>query len=174
MTKQKNKNRKRTLSRLIAVQVLYQYDFHEEKKSYDEIKKDLIENYILNSDDEISSYQNEIDADFLDKLLAVSQMFAQIDQDLSAFLQKGWSLNSVDKVMLQILRLAVFELQMLKDIPPKVVVDEYVGIAASFFDQKKVTFVNAILDKFSKQDANASTVLAWPLAPLQTCSSVIK
>ena len=164
MTKQKNKNRKRTLSRLIAVQVLYQHDFHEEKKSYDQIKKDLIENYILNSDDEISSYQNEIDADFLDKLIAVPQMFAQIDQYLSAFLQKGWSLNSVDKVMLQILRLAVFELQMLKDIPPKVVVDEYVGIAASFFDQKKVTFVNAILDKFSKQDINASTVLAWPLA----------
>jgi hypothetical protein len=27
-----------------------------------------------------------------------------------------------------------------------------------------VTFVNAILDKFSKQDINASIVLAWPLA----------
>ncbi len=148
MTKQKNKNRKRTLSRLIAVQVLYQYDYHLEKKSYEEIKKDLIENYILNSDDEISSYQDEIDAIFLDKLIAAPQMFVEIDQELSAFLQKGWSLGSVDKVILQILRLAVFELQMLKDIPPKVVVDEYVGIAASFFDQKKVTFVNAILDKF--------------------------
>ena len=148
MTKQKNKNRKRTLSRLIAVQVFYQYDYHLEKKSYEEIKKDLIENYILNSDDEISSYQNEIDAIFLDKLIAAPQMFVEIDQELSAFLQKGWSLGSVDKVILQILRLAVFELQMLKDIPPKVVVDEYVGIAASFFDHKKVTFVNAILDKF--------------------------
>ena len=148
MTKQKNKNRKRTLSRLIAVQVFYQYDYHLEKKSYEEIKKDLIENYILNSDDEISSYQDEIDAIFLDKLIAAPQMFVEIDQELSAFLQKGWSLGSVDKVILQILRLAVFELQMLKDIPPKVVVDEYVGIAASFFDQKKVTFVNAILDKF--------------------------
>jgi transcription antitermination factor NusB len=148
MTKQKNKNRKRTLSRLIAVQVFYQYDYHLEKKSYEEIKKDLIENYILNSDDEISSYQDEIDAIFLDKLIAAPQMFVEIDQELSAFLQKGWSLGSVDKVILQILRLAVFELQMLKDIPPKVVVDEYVGIAASFFDHKKVTFVNAILDKF--------------------------
>ena len=148
MTKQKNKNRKRTLSRLIAVQVFYQYDYHLEKKSYDEIKKDLIENYILNSDDEISSYQDEIDAIFLDKLIAAPQMFVEIDQEISAFLQKGWSLGSVDKVILQILRLAVFELQMLKDIPPKVVVDEYVGIAASFFDHKKVTFVNAILDKF--------------------------
>jgi N utilization substance protein B len=148
MTKQKNKNRKRTLSRLIAVQVFYQYDYHLEKKSYEEIKKDLIENYILNSDDEISSYQDEIDAIFLDKLIAAPQMFVEIDQEISAFLQKGWSLGSVDKVILQILRLAVFELQMLKDIPPKVVVDEYVGIAASFFDHKKVTFVNAILDKF--------------------------
>ena len=148
MTKQKNKNRKRTLSRLIAVQVFYQYDYHLEKKSYEEIKKDLIENYILNSEDEISSYQDEIDAIFLDKLIAAPQMFVEIDQELSAFLQKGWSLGSVDKVILQILRLAVFELQMLKDIPPKVVVDEYVGIAASFFDHKKVTFVNAILDKF--------------------------
>ena len=148
MTKQKNKNRKRTLSRLIAVQVFYQYDYHSEKKSYEEIKKDLIENYILNSEDEISSYQDEIDAIFLDKLIAAPQMFVEIDQELSAFLQKGWSLGSVDKVILQILRLAVFELQMLKDIPPKVVVDEYVGIAASFFDHKKVTFVNAILDKF--------------------------
>ena len=148
MTKQKNKNRKRTLSRLIAVQIFYQYDYHLEKKSYEEIKKDLIENYILNSDDEISSYQDEIDTIFLDKLIAAPQMFVEIDQELSAFLQKGWSLGSVDKVILQILRLAVFELQMLKDIPPKVVVDEYVGIAASFFDHKKVTFVNAILDKF--------------------------
>jgi N utilization substance protein B len=148
MTKQKNKNRKRTLSRLIAVQIFYQYDYHLEKKSYEEIKKDLIENYILNSDDEISSYQDEIDAIFLDKLIAAPQMFVEIDQEISAFLQKGWSLGSVDKVILQILRLAVFELQMLKDIPPKVVVDEYVGIAASFFDHKKVTFVNAILDKF--------------------------
>ena len=130
------------------MQIFYQYDYHLEKKSYEEIKKDLIENYILNSDDEISSYQDEIDTIFLDKLIAAPQMFVEIDQELSAFLQKGWSLGSVDKVILQILRLAVFELQMLKDIPPKVVVDEYVGIAASFFDHKKVTFVNAILDKF--------------------------
>ena len=89
MTKQKNKNRKRTLSRLIAVQVFYQYDYHLEKKSYEEIKKDLIENYILNSDDEISSYQDEIDAIFLDKLIAAPQMFVEIDQELSAFFAKG-------------------------------------------------------------------------------------
>lgn len=148
MTKQKNKNRKRTLSRLMAIQILYQHDFHLGKKSYEEIKKDLIENYILNSDDEISSYQEEIDAEFLDQLLASPQLFTKIDQDITPFLQQGWTPEKLDKVVLQILRLAIFEMQMFKDIPPKVVIDEYVSIAASFFDQKKVTFVNAILDKF--------------------------
>lgn len=150
MTKQKNKNRKRTLSRLIAVQVLYQHDFNPEERSYNEIKSDMVANYILDSEDEISSYEKEIDGDLLDKLITAPQFFDKIDKDISGFLQKNWTLDKLDKIVIQILRLATFELQMLKDIPSKVVIDEYVGIAASFFDYKKVTFVNALLDKLSK------------------------
>ncbi|MBU6140771.1 MAG: transcription antitermination factor NusB [Proteobacteria bacterium] len=146
MTKQKSKNRKRTLSRLIAVQIFYQHDFGLSEKSYDEIKKHLVENYILNSDDEISSYQSEIDSQFLDKLILAPQLFEKIDQDIAPFINQP--VSKLDKIVLHILRLAIFELQTLKDIPPNVVIDEYVGIAASFFDHKKVTFVNAILDKF--------------------------
>ena len=150
MTNQKNKNRKRTLSRLVAAQILYQYDFHEQKKTYDEIKNDLVANYVLGSDDSVSSYKEKIDEDFLDQLLAVTQVFSKIDQEIAPFLQQP--VSKLDQVMLQILRLAVFELLLMKDAPSKVVIDEYVGIAASFFDQKKVTFVNAILDKF--KDSN--------------------
>lgn len=146
MTKQKNKNRKRTLSRLIAVQVLYQSDFHLEKKSCDEIKKDLITNYTLNFDDKISSYQEKIDEEFLDNLIIAHQFVSKIDQDIIPFLQQP--IHKIDEVMLQILRLAVFELQTFKNVPSKTVIDEYVSIAASFFDQKKTNFVNAILDKF--------------------------
>jgi N utilization substance protein B len=145
MTEHKNKNRKRTLSRLIAVQILYQQDFQSEKKSYEKIKQELIENYVLDTEDEISSYKEKIDEDFLNQLLAVAQIFEKIDQEISPLLQQP--LFKLDLVMLQILRLAVFELKILKDAPENAVINEYVGIAASFFDQKKVTFVNAILDK---------------------------
>lgn len=133
MTKQKNKNRKRTLSRLIAVQILYQHDFNKGEKPYEEIKNELVENYILNSDEEISSYKDEIDAEFLTQLLGVTQIFSKIDGEISVFLQKDWTVRRLDPVLLQILRLAIFELQMFTDIPPRVVIDEYVSIAASFF-----------------------------------------
>ncbi len=81
----------------------------------------------------------------MDKLISAPQLFEKIDQDIAPFLQQP--VSKLDKIVLQILRLAIFELQMLKDIPPNVVIDEYVGITASFFDHKKVTFVNAVLDK---------------------------
>jgi N utilization substance protein B len=148
MTEQKNKNRKRTLSRLIAAQILYQREFNSEK-SYDEIKKELVANYVLDHEDEISSYAEKIDEDFLTQLLASAHLFEKIDQEIIPLLQQP--IAKLDLVMLQILRLAIFELKTLKDAPQNAVIDEYVGIAASFFDRKKVTFVNAILDKFKDQ-----------------------
>jgi N utilization substance protein B len=57
--------------------------------------------------------------------------------------------------MLQILRLAAFEIKFLLDVPTKVVIDEYVGIAASFFDETKVTFVNAVIDGIAKKNGRA-------------------
>lgn len=146
MTEQKNKNRKRTLSRLIAAQILYQHDFHEKKKSYDEIKRELVANYVLDNEDEISSYKEKIDEEFLDQLLCATEVFEKLNQEIEPLLQQP--ISKLDLLMLQILRLAIFELKILQGAPNKVIIDEYVSIAASFFDQKKVTFVNAILDKF--------------------------
>ena len=146
MTEQKNKNRKRTLSRLVAAQILYQHEFHQKKKSYEEIKENLIANYVLDSEEEITSYKEKIDEDFLDKLLSSTAVFEKLDQEIEPFLQQP--VAKLDLLMLQILRLAIFELKTLQDAPNKVIIDEYVGIAASFFDRKKVTFANAILDKF--------------------------
>lgn len=146
MTEQKNKNRKRTLSRLIAVQVMYQFFFNSQKKSCEEIKNELVQNYSFDHEDEISSYEEKIDADLLNKLIASIHLFEQIDQEITPFVQQ--SVSKLDSLVLQILRLAVFEMKTLQESPPKVIIDEYVGIASSFFEFKKVTFVNAILDKF--------------------------
>jgi hypothetical protein len=38
----------------------------------------------------------------------------------------------------------------MKDVPLKVVIDEYVDIGASFFETKKVTFLNGILENLSR------------------------
>lgn len=149
--KPSNKNQKRSLSRLMAVQIFYQRDFFSGAKNLEEISKDVIENYALDAEEKISSYREKIDEEFLQKLLALTIDEKTIDAEISEFLQKGWSLESLDGVLLQILRLGVFELKFFRDIPAKAIISEYVDIAASFFDEKKITFVNALLDGVAKK-----------------------
>jgi N utilization substance protein B len=150
--KQSPNNLKKTLSRLMAAQIFYQYQFHNQTKNLNQIKEELIDNYLIDSESEIQSYRDEIDADFLDSLvLGLSLQTNRIDADISEFLKGDWTLEQLENVSLQILRLATFELIFLAETPAKVLIGEYVDIAASFFDNKKITFVNATLEALARK-----------------------
>ena len=150
--KPKALNYKKALSRLMAVQIFYQYDFFNRERKLEEIKEELIENYLLDPELETSSFRKEIDESFLNNLiLGLSLDGEKLDAEITEFLKGDWSLDKLEDVSLQILRLAVFELKFLPAIPAKVVVGEYVDIAASFFDKKRLTFINATLDALAKK-----------------------
>ncbi len=150
--KTKPNYRRRTLSRLVAIQIFYQFEFHEQKIPLEEIKNNIIDNYVLEQDADISSYRKHIDFNLLDSLLAgISLGTETIDHEISGFLKDDWNLNKLPDVMLYILRLGAFELKFMQDIPVKVVLGEYVDIAASFFENKKVTFVNATLESLARE-----------------------
>ena len=53
--------------------------------------------------------------------------------------------------MLSILRTAVFEMMNHGNTHLKIIINEYVGITRSFFDEKDVGFVNGILDKIGHE-----------------------
>ncbi|MBU6338852.1 MAG: transcription antitermination factor NusB [Rickettsiales bacterium] len=143
--------RKRTLSRLMAVQIFYQFEFYEEKHSIDQIRDDLIDNYLMEQNEAESSYREKIDFSFLETLLKGMQLYlGEIDHEISPFLKENWSLQSLPDIMLYIIRFGSFELKYMKDVPLKVVIDEYVDIGASFFENKKVTFLNGILENLAK------------------------
>ncbi len=137
------------MSRLMAIQILYQYHFFNYEKDLEEIKQDVIENYAISSTEDITSYRDQIDEDFLNNLL--SSITLEIENEISPLLKDGFTLKKLDSVLYQILHLATFELKLIKGVPFKVIIDEYVDIAASFFDKKTVTFVNAILENLAKK-----------------------
>jgi N utilization substance protein B len=154
-TKKVNSNQKRSLSRLMAIQIFYQHNFFGNEKNLDEIKNDVIENYLIDSDENLSSYREKIDSEFLENLLSgIAFDGIKIDTEISEFLKDGWTLAKLDDVTLQILRLGAFELKSMLDAPLKVIINEYVDIAASFFDSKKITFINATLENLAKKFRN--------------------
>jgi N utilization substance protein B len=112
----------------------------------------VVENYLLNPELDACSFRDEIDENFLNTLLTgVALDMPKIDSEITEFLRDGWTIEKIEDVSRQILRFGTFELKFMHDIPAKVVLDQYVDIAASFFDSGKITFINATLDAVAKK-----------------------
>lgn len=156
LKKHKNKKqlapRKRTISRLMAIQIFYQFEFYLENKPLEAIIDDVVDNYTIDSDQPTSSYRDKVDLDFLKNLLTAANISVdQVDLDIEKYLKDGWNLEKLPDIILYILRFGAIELKFMHDTPLKVVVDEYVDIAAGFFENKKITFVNGILENLAKE-----------------------
>lgn len=56
-----------------------------------------------------------------------------------------WPINKINKIDLSILRQAIYELIIEKDIPPKVVIDEAVELSKQYGSESSSGFVNGVL-----------------------------
>lgn len=143
--------RKRTLSRLIAIQVFYQYEFFERKKDITNLKNEILENYALEANETISSYRKKVDEVLIDNLLnGILQDEEKIKKEITTLLKEGYYLENLEEVLRHLILIAAFEINNSGDTPLKVIISEYVDIAAAFFPDKKITFVNGILENLGK------------------------
>jgi N utilization substance protein B len=88
---------------------------------------------------------------FSDVVLGTSENRTDIDARLNAALSKGRTLERIEAVMAAILRAAAYELMVRLDVPSAVVIDEYVEVAKSFFDEAQVGLVNGVLDRLARE-----------------------
>lgn len=81
--------------------------------------------------------------------VAIAKIVNNIDKIDQAIGQSASSrpIEQINKVDLSILRLAVFELIMEKDIPPKVVIDEAIELGKEYGSDSSAPFINGVLGK---------------------------
>ncbi len=151
----------KSLSRLAAVQTLFQFDFNkkmklEELNSINDMDVSEIYKTIENINSNMEEFKNlKIDKNWF--LILVNDVFNNrsiIDASLSNFLESDWSLERMDPTITNILRCAYIEFKNYSNIPSKVVINEYTNIASSFFNKPEVNFVNGVLDKVSHKYRN--------------------
>ena len=75
----------------------------------------------------------------------------EIDRAIADSLAENWKLQRIDSILRAILRAGAFELIERKDVPGKVVINEYVDLAHAFFEKDEPTFVNAVLDRLARR-----------------------
>ena len=146
----------RSLSRLAAVQTLFQFDFNKKMK-LEELKSinDMDISEIYETIENINSSTEELKNLKIDKnwfLILVNSVFSNkdiIDASLLSFLESNWSIERMDPTITNILRCAYIEFKNHTNVPSKVVINEYTNIASSFFNKPEVNFVNGVLDKVS-------------------------
>lgn len=72
----------------------------------------------------------------------------KIDAAISEKLEK-WSFNRIGTVEKTVLRIAVYEILYIDDVPVKVSINEAVDIAKRFNEEQSGKFINGILSKFT-------------------------
>lgn len=124
----------RSEARDAAFTQVFQMDQHE--GSMDVIMDELLKAR-PECEDNLGYIQSVIDG--------VKEHGGEIDAIITENLRQGWSFARISKVSRTVLRIAIFEMKYLDDVPPRVAVNEAVELAKRYGDENDPTFVNGLL-----------------------------
>ncbi|MGH6853879.1 MAG: transcription antitermination factor NusB [Aestuariivirga sp.] len=138
----------RAAARLGAVQALYQMDI-----AGTDVAETLAQFSARAAGEDFDAGQcGEADYKFLKEVVdgAVREQHT-IDPVVDAILDKGWPIHRLDATVRAILRAAAFELMFLEQVPARVAISEYVGVASAFFTAQEPNFINGVLDRLARE-----------------------
>ncbi|NLP51617.1 transcription antitermination factor NusB [Bacillus sp. RO1] len=123
---------KRSESREKALQAIFQMDLSD-------IAPDEAITNVLEEGEKADAFLSSI-------VFGTIEHQAEIDSTLKSHLEK-WSLDRLGTVDRTILRMTVFEMMFVEEIPVNVSMNEAIELAKTFGDDKSSGFINAVLSK---------------------------
>ncbi|SEB12908.1 N utilization substance protein B [Thalassobacillus cyri] len=125
---------KRHLAREKAFQVLFQVDVND-----------------IEMEEAIDHLLEETDSDaFMEQLVhGVFDKKQELDDKIADHLE-NWSVKRLPLVEKTLLRMAVYEMDHVDDVPDQVAINEAIELAKVFGDEKSGKFINGVLSKMTK------------------------
>lgn len=88
---------------------------------------------------------------FAEIVRGVAADVEQLDDMLSAVLSEEWRIERLESILRAVMRAGAFELSHRQDVPPKVVISEYLAVTDAFFGDKETAMTNGVLDKLAHE-----------------------
>lgn len=148
---------KRHLARSVIMQSLYQWDFKGRPSA---AMPAIIEQVMA----EFGAGIEETTGYIQDTINGVIDHLAEIDALVDTY-APNWKLTDMSIVDRNILRLGVFELKMVSQIPPKVAINEAIELAKSYGGPSSGKFVNGILGAMYADMPKTAEPVAPPTSP---------
>ena len=105
---------------------------------------------LLNPDETITYPKNQYKKFIKDVVGGTLERFELIENTIMKNLKEDIDLKKTDKILKIILFSAVFEFMFKHSIPKNVIISEYVKASEFFLEKAQISYLNAILDKISK------------------------
>ena len=130
---------KRRQARALTVQVLFHMEFNpgDPEQGFDLISENF------SSPAEIRDFARHL-------VLGIWAKREELDTLISRS-SRNWRLERMSHVDRNVLRLGAFEMLFMKDIPPKVSIDEAVELGKKFGTEESGAFINGVLDNIYNQ-----------------------
>jgi N utilization substance protein B len=129
----------RHLSRSIAMQSLYEWDFFGKKGDFEKIVERNIKEFGPGLADENKNFIKEIAKGVVDHLNEIDEIIKKTAPQ--------WPIDQISIVDRNILRIGIYELLYgdKKAVPPKVAINEAIELAKGFGGENSGKFVNGVL-----------------------------
>ena len=120
--------------------IIFGLDFHQ-----DESTRSTVEKYMQQSCDLPLSYKDQ--ERIIERAVMIGNMEAELDSRIDS-VAKGWTTKYMGKAELNILRIAVYEIEYDPAVPDKVAVNEAIELAKIYCNDDAPKFINGLLSHF--------------------------
>ncbi len=144
---------RRAAARETALHLIYEMNFHEFETDEDILER-LDAGARSSLAEEVGLYAAPLDGRQTNYILQVVKGVAARREALDAQIvrsAKGWSLNRITRLSRAVLRLALYEMAFVDDVPVGAAINEAVELAKKYDSDEAGGFVNGILGKLGRE-----------------------
>ncbi len=145
----------RSNAREIAVHLTFELSFS--KQTADQLLESALTRpiFAMIGEEEplYAEFPNEKQRDYIAGLVrGVYLHCAELDEYISRY-AIGWSFSRLPRVSIAIMRVAMYEILYMQDVPNAAAINEAVELAKHYEDQDMVAFINGILGSFVRKES---------------------
>ncbi|MCB6364608.1 transcription antitermination factor NusB [Intestinibacillus massiliensis] len=142
----------RKKAREIALHLIFEMGFKEFQA--EEVLADRLDESIMSSiSGDIALYAGKLSEAQTAYIVAVVKGVASHLQELDAVIEEnahGWNMSRLSKMTVAVLRLALYEMRYVEDVPTGAAINEAVELAKTYETEEAGAFVNGILGTVSR------------------------
>lgn len=140
-------------ARELALHLVFEMCF-QPNDTEETMKTRLTEEEMQSIGTEMPLYTNDVRENEKSYIACVVSGVKQNEAELDSIIEqyaKGWKLNRLSRITIAILRLALYEIKYVEDVPAGAAINEAVELAKNYASEDAASFINGILGSYVRE-----------------------